>query len=199
MHKLRFLNYIPLLLAAACSLPIACGSDDEGVPEDVRTGISGNYFGTINCVCRLSLRDTLRVTSAASVSGKSLHIEALPVAAVVDSVLGKGTAAEDGITSVPFNMNYTLYNAGQAYYPMAYDPQPVSLTAEKNGQVHDITIYFAGKGSDFEWYYPQTHRIEMALTTKKILLDGEPVTGTATYPDSIQDVVFRFPFILHKQ
>lgn len=199
MHRPHFYHYLPLLFAAACLLPIACGSDDESVPEDVRTGIKGEYFGTINCVCRLSLRDTVRVSSSATVSDKTLRIESLPVAAVVDSVLGKGTAAEAGITSVPFHMNYTLYNAQQAYYPMAYEPQPISLTAEKDGQAHDITIYFSGKGSDFEWYYPQTRRIEMALTTKQILLDGKPITGTATYPDSLQDVTFRFPFILRKQ
>ena len=77
-------------------LPAACSDDDdEGVPEEIKASIRGNFHGTCGAVCMLNYRDTLKVNSDASVDANFVNIETLPVASLLDSILGKGTAEEN--------------------------------------------------------------------------------------------------------
>ena len=187
MRKFFFL-LLPAVMLMTMLLPTACSDDDdEGVPEEIKASIRGYYQGTCGAVCMLNYRDTLRVNSGASVDASSVRIEDLPVASLLDSILGKGTAEANAIVSVPFRMGYKLYNANQEYYPMSYDPAPITLQVEKDGTQHEVEIRFAGKGSDFIWYYPKRQRIDITVATSLILLDGEK-----------KDLTFRFPIVLKK-
>lgn len=188
MRKL-FLLFLPTLLMLTAFFPTACSDDnDESVPEEVKSSIQGNYNGTCGAVCMPNYRDTLRINSNATVDATSITIESLPVASLIDSILGKGIAEANGIKSAPLRMGYALYNAKQAYYPMSYDPSPIMLNVEKDGTTHEIDIRFAGKGSDFIWYYPKRLRIDITVATSRVFLDGEDTKLT-----------FRFPIVLNRK
>ncbi|MBR1446158.1 MAG: DUF4840 domain-containing protein [Alloprevotella sp.] len=167
--------------AIACTAFVACGDDDdEVVPVDISAAFRGSYEGKMVTTCDLRPLDSLKTIVKAEVDAANIRIAELPVALVVDSVFGSGTADSLGISVVPTSVGYKLYNASASYYPMSYDPQPIELEVSKGGTPHQLSISFYGRGNDFLFYFPSSKRLEMTLRTSSVRVDGEQMFTTTT-------------------
>lgn len=194
-------KFLILLLIVPFAIASCSDSEDEKVPSEVQEKIKGTYLGMANAVPTWHRTDTLKNASYASVDNSNIVIDQLPVASIVDSLFGKGTASAQGITTQPLTVKYKLYNANAAYYPMTYSPESIEFAVPSENGSHKVKMVFStGTGSDqLLWYYPSSNKLEMWLETSSITIDGTRVTTTATYPDSTIAVNFRFPITLLKQ
>lgn len=192
-----------ILLLCVCTFAFASCSDDseDNVPSAVKENFIGTYLGSANSVPTWNRTDTLKNVSYATVDAGKIVVQQLPVAGVVDSIFGKGTAEAQGIWTQPLNISYKMYNADAAYYPINYTPEAVSFTVSTASGTHTVKMQFATNNSSdaLLWYYPSTNKLEMWLQTSSITVDGSRVTSTAAYPDSTVTVNFRFPITLLKQ
>lgn len=192
-----------ILFLCACTLGFVSCSDDneEDAPSAVKEKFIGTYLGTANSVPTWHRTDTLKNVSYATVDGSKIVVQQFPVAGVVDSIFGKGTAAAQGITTQSLNISYKMYNADASYYPINYTPEALTFSVPTASGTHTVKMQFATNNSSdaLLWYYPSTNKLEMWLQTSSITVDNERVTHTATYPDSTVSVNFRFPITLLKQ
>ena len=195
-HSLFFLPAV-LLVSSLGFFLASCGDDnDESVPTEVANAFKGSYQGPLVAICEQRPFDSLKTNILAEVDGENIHISELPVALVVDSVFGRGTADSLGITNAAMSIGYKLYNASADYYPLSYDPQPITVQVNKNGTPHELTISFYGKGSDFLFYFPASRRLEMSLRTSSVRQDGKQVyaSGKPNTP-----LAFRYSIQLFKE
>lgn len=194
-------NLLFVLLLGAVALASCSDDDGDGAPTWVKENIQGTYLGTVCAVPTWHRSDTLQHASYADIDGSRIRLQQLPVASIVDTLFGAGTAAAAGVTEVSMDISYKLYNADATYYPMTYEPSTVEFTVTTTDGPRTVDLVFSkGAGSDeLLWYYPSTNNLQMWLQTSAVRVDGVRATTTAAYPDSTVSLNFRFPITLYKQ
>ncbi len=194
-------NLLFVLLLGAVAF-VSCSDDDgDGAPAWVKENLRGTYLGTVCAVPTWHRSDTLRRVSYADIDGSRIRLQQLPVASIVDTLFGAGTAATAGVTEAAMDIGYKLYDADASYYPMTYEPTAVEFTVTAADGQHTVDLVFSkGTGSDeLLWYYPSSNTLQMWLQTSSVRVDGVRATTTAAYPDSAVSLNFRFPITLYKQ
>lgn len=196
MKKVTF--FLPLLMLFGFLLT-ACETNEPKVPDSVRQSIKGNYSGQVNFISSGNNRDTLRTAALASVNDKEIVIDRVPVAPMIDTIFGSGTASTAGINTLPMKIKYTMYGANQAYFPMQFEIEDFNFTVNYGGAVHNVVVAFEKPAFDnMVFYFPGKGQIELEARTARIALDGDDIQMLGNKIKPNRRFSFRFPAIFKK-
>ncbi len=177
----------------------ACETNEPKVPDSVRQSIKGNYSGQVGIVSIGNKRDTIRTAALATVTDKEINIDRVPIAPMIDTIFGGGTAAASGINTLPMKIKYTMYAANQAYYPMQFQMADLNFTVTQGKLTHKVVVTFEKPSFDnLVFYFPNKGQIVLEARTARIMVDGDEIQMLGNKINPKRIFSFRLPAILKK-
>lgn len=190
--------FLPLLMLFGFLLT-ACETNEPKVPDSVRQSIKGNYSGQVGIVSIGNKRDTIRTAALATVTDKEINIDRVPIAPMIDTIFGGGTAAASGINTLPMKIQYTMYAANQPYYPMQFQMADLNFTVTQGKLAHKVVVTFEKPSFDnLVFYFPNKGQIVLEARTARIIVDGDDIQMLGNKINPKRIFSFRLPAILKK-